>query len=473
MAINKIQGNILADNLQRGANLTVQGNLLFIDVTNTRIGVNTSSTSHTLTVNGNSLVSGNFTVSGQANTASLNVTGVGNLGAIGNVIITGGSVGQFVQTNGSGNLSFATVSLSNISNGTSNVSIPVANGNVNTSVGGNANVLVVSASGANITGTLNATGNADLGNLDVTNVIATTLSSTGNVTGGNVNTAGLISATGNVTGGNVITSGSVSATGNVTGGNLFTAGAVSSGSLIVSGLSNLANITISNTTISSNLANASITVQPIGNGLFNIDTTTGMILPAGNTIQRPSSPPTGTVRFNTTTSLVEVWQGSQWETVGNVPGSITNQYLYGDNSTATFTLNESTTASAIIVSTNGVVQFPTIAYTVSGNQITFAEAPLSTDVIDVRFTSTVITISSISNGLGQELVITTPGVTDISSTHSLKLPEYTVLQANALANTANGQLIYVSNGDSGNPCLAVYSNSAWKRVSLGANISSV
>ena len=62
--------------------------------------------------------------------------------------------------------------------------------------------------------------------------VGTTLGVTGNVTGGNVLTGGLISATGNVTGGNVIATTlvqgvTVSASGNVQGGNLRTTGLVS------------------------------------------------------------------------------------------------------------------------------------------------------------------------------------------------------------------------------------------------------
>lgn len=43
---------------------------------------------------------------------------------------------------------------------------------------------------------------------------------TGNITGGNVTTAGQVSAAGNIAGGNITTSGLISATGNVTGGNI-------------------------------------------------------------------------------------------------------------------------------------------------------------------------------------------------------------------------------------------------------------
>jgi len=152
----------------------------------------------------------------------LTVNGVSNLGPNSNVIITGGTDGQFLSTNGSGNVSWTTIEQSQISNGTSNVNIPVANGNVNTSVNGTANVLVVTATGANITGTLNATSNVTGGNLTTAGVV----DATGNITGGNLTTAGLVLATGNVTGGNITTAGVVAATGNVSGGNLTTAGVV-------------------------------------------------------------------------------------------------------------------------------------------------------------------------------------------------------------------------------------------------------
>lgn len=63
---------------------------------------------------------------------------------------------------------------------------------------------------------------------------AATISATGNVTGGNLVTAGVVTSTGNVQGGNIRTAGLVSATGNVTGQNIVgyvrpTAGGTTSG----------------------------------------------------------------------------------------------------------------------------------------------------------------------------------------------------------------------------------------------------
>jgi hypothetical protein len=75
---------------------------------------------------------GNITIAAQANITSvgtlsaLTVNGITTLGAVNNVTISGGTSGQALTTNGGGVLSWATPSSSRISNGTSNVSIPVA-----------------------------------------------------------------------------------------------------------------------------------------------------------------------------------------------------------------------------------------------------------------------------------------------------------------------------------------------------------
>jgi hypothetical protein len=52
----------------------------------------------------------------------------------------------------------------------------------------------------------------------------------------------------------------------------------------------------------------------------------------------------------------------------------------------------------------------------------------------------------------------------------VNLTPQTVVQLQALTATS-GDVSYCSNGDSGNVCLAVYTGSNWRRVSIGANIS--
>jgi hypothetical protein len=58
---------------------------------------------------------------------------------------------------------------------------------------------------------------------------------TGNVTGGNINTSGLVNATGNITGGNIVTAGLVTATGNITGGNVISLGKVEAVGTVTAG----------------------------------------------------------------------------------------------------------------------------------------------------------------------------------------------------------------------------------------------
>lgn len=90
-------------------------------------------------------VSGNLNI----NTDNLNVID-GNLTA--NVVTANYFVGdgRFITgVTATGNIGTANI----LANGTSNVSIPVTGGNVNTSVGGVANILVITTDGAYVTST--------------------------------------------------------------------------------------------------------------------------------------------------------------------------------------------------------------------------------------------------------------------------------------------------------------------------------
>ena len=151
------------------------------------------------------------------------------------------------------------------------------------------------------------------------------------------------------------------------------------------GAGNIGNLSIANTTITTDGSLENITIEPIGNGLVIIDTTTGLVLPVGNTDQRPSPGTTGTLRFNTDYTRIEYYDGVEWDVVA---GGVSNETFNGDGSTTTFTLARKTTTGATLVMLNGVVQLPTTAYSVTGvgsNSLVFTEAPAVGDVIDVRF----------------------------------------------------------------------------------------
>lgn len=83
-----------------------------------------------------------------------------------------------------------------------------------------------------IASTLRNTLEGSVGNIALENISAVTLTSTANVTGGNLITAGQISATStitsaaNISGGNIATAGQITAGGNVTSGNVSVTGNV-------------------------------------------------------------------------------------------------------------------------------------------------------------------------------------------------------------------------------------------------------
>jgi hypothetical protein len=209
-----------------------------------------------------------------ANVISLvgNVEG-GNIRTAGAMSATGNITGNYILGNGS-QLSGISITPSSISNGTANVRT-FLNGNVSISAAGTANVMIVTTSGANISGTMFATqleatsgtgrvslqtdagGAISIGRVDgaaastpyidfnssytpvdydvrvmasgnasttgggtltitaATLAASAVLSAVGNIQGGNLLTAGLISATGNVSGSNVIASGNLYYSGNI------------------------------------------------------------------------------------------------------------------------------------------------------------------------------------------------------------------------------------------------------------------
>jgi hypothetical protein len=201
---------------------------------------------------------------------------------------------------------------------------------------GNANVSNYLASGTN-TANIITTGNITGGNIDSTGIVL----ATGNITGGNINTAGIVSATGNITGGNINTAGIVSATGNITGGNINTAGIVSATGNITGGNINTAgivsatgNITGANLVASANLTSTQQTVV----GTANVGTTGNIVVSGKNIATDMAFSPDGGNAATAATSRVVV--GTGWN--GNISHSAQQQrFLVSD------TYNRSNTGTAV------------------------------------------------------------------------------------------------------------------------------
>jgi len=152
-------GNVTGNNLSATNNVSAGANIIGSNITsnnsiiaNANITANAGLYGNTLNLTQNANILGNIV------TGNITVNNRSNLGSISNISITGGNANYFIITDGQGNLSWAdianTVNISKISNGTSNVSIPVANGNINLTAGGNT-TLTVTSTGADVQGNIN------------------------------------------------------------------------------------------------------------------------------------------------------------------------------------------------------------------------------------------------------------------------------------------------------------------------------
>jgi hypothetical protein len=155
----------------------------------------------------------------------------------------------------------------------------------------------------------------------------------GNVYGGNIRTAGLISATGNITGGNIINSGASSVTGNITAGNLLTGGLISATGNITGG-----NIigTIASTTVSAsgNITGGNVISSGVVSSSGNIRLLAATSVPAGGTA--------GAGLLMSSTTNLGVFFGSGAPTLSAAQGSL---YLRTDGSTTATRMYVNTTGS--------------------------------------------------------------------------------------------------------------------------------
>jgi len=196
-------------------------------------------------------------------------------------------------------------------------------------------------------------------------------------------------------------------------------------------------------------------VAPQLGSTLKINGTDSMLLPIGSTGQRPGATGNidlaGMIRFNTTIQNMEFYDGTQWQTAGSVftvisdrqfTGNVGGGYGNVDGTNKNFTIQANSTTSGTIVSINGVIQFPTLAYDVSGTTLTFTEAPAPDDVIDVRVLATTSTIGALANGNGLNQVIAGNDGVQIWTGTSATVERVLVNQAGDVNLLDNNKLTY-------------------------------
>jgi len=105
------------------------------------------------------------------------------------------------------------------------------------------------------------------------------------------------------------------------------------------------------------------------------NTSTGYFdLPAGTTAQRPASPQAGNIRFNTTTSLAEYYDGSAWKQLDSPP------LVTSISPTTTTTANEEITINGLFFASGATVKFV-------GSDATEYNSPVVTFVSSTQITA--------------------------------------------------------------------------------------
>lgn len=427
MAIGRVSGQMLSSNLDRQSNLTFINNtatLMHLDFSSSQVGINTNNLTETLTVDGtigtNDGEGSGILINGTSISAKagriLNVVSEIDLGNVSTVYVSGGNNLDILTTDGAGNLTWASAN------------VWLANSHFLQNVTINGSTISTSTTNGNLVLQGNGTGEVTSPLMQVTTLTAT------NFTSGNINgtMAGTFSgnASGNFTG-NVLTAAQphITSLGTLT-------------SLAVSG--NIAapnvNATLHGDVYTDNIygidGNLTIHTQP--GTVLTIDSTAAQVLPVGTTTQRPAGP-VGSFRYNTETNAPEYFNGTAWITMRS---AVDTQTIIGNNSADTFLLNYHTTQEGIIVSINGVVQQPGVAYAVdpdSSNYILFLEVPKMGDTIEIRFLSTSIMVD-----MAQQNALTVNSPTVSYGTSPVVIDEFRMADFRSAKYTVTAQ---AANGD--------------------------
>ena len=278
--------------------------------------------------------------------------------------------------------------------------------------------------------------------------------------GGNVHVGGSISATNEITStkneeATSTTTGAIRATGGIaTQANLFVGKAATFNSSQTAGMDFVVRGKTDTTLIWARpsasydtviIGNSAVAGNVVAGAKLNINTTDSILIPVGTNAQRPGNQGQtdvqGMFRYSTTQNAIEWYTGTQWNAASTQFTVITDEQFTGDGSTVAFTMGAAATTASTIVSINGVLQIPTLAYSCSSTTLTFTEAPASSDIIDVRRLTTTTSVTHIDDATGYNAidVDNTDGVT-ISTGTAAKNNRYRIntdgAQVSLLANTA-------------------------------------
>lgn len=332
-SIGRISGPLLKSNLVRdGVDLAFETDLLYLDVTNARIGVNTSRPTTDLDVNGTTKTT-TIRVDDTASIANLTFTG--------NSITSSTNVVDFTASGNEPTVYHARLAVDDFE--IQGNTISTVNSNSNIEIRPNGSGTIELQANTNVTGNLNVTGN-------VTATGSITIG--GNITIGDESTdtiqinasiqSDLIPETDNLYDlgspnfrwndiyvnnfyttqinipsldiGNLIFRDNVIST--TAGQDMYLEGNSSGGV-------RLGNLKFNGNIITNVVVNAVTQIVHTGTGYFKISGTNGFVPPVGNDAQRPTAyAEVGMTRYNTVSRALEVWTGTAWASPAGASGAV-------------------------------------------------------------------------------------------------------------------------------------------------------
>jgi hypothetical protein len=333
MAIGRISGPLLKSNLIRdGVDLAFETDLLYLDVVNSRIGINTAAPTTDLDVNGTTRTT-TLLVDNQLD--------IGNISIAGNTISSDQTTIFFEPAVGEPTIYHSRLIVDDIEITGNTISTNVSNSNLELRPNGIGTVEILS--NTNITGNLNVSGNINAdgnvvigGNITIgdqlTDQIVINASIQSDVIPETTNTFDLGTATfrwrtvhtnelyadvlnlptldvGNI----MFRDNEITTT---SGQDLYIDGAGSGGV-------RLANFRIVDNVITNISSNSITQIVQSGTGYFKISGTNGFVPPRGNDATRPTAYAVlGMTRFNTFSNALEIWDGLTWASPAGSSGAV-------------------------------------------------------------------------------------------------------------------------------------------------------
>lgn len=333
MAIGRISGPLLKQNLIRdGIDLAFETDLLYLDVNNSRLGINTATPQYSLDVVGTTR-SSNIDISGQLN--------VGNFNISGNTISSDLPTINFIASGGEATAYHSRLIVNDIELNGNVISTNSSNADLELSPNGTGKVNILAPTEItgtlSVTGDINATGDITIGgNLIIGDSLSDTIVINASIksdlipeTTGVYDLGSAFYKWGTVYASTVSTD--TLSVSDFTVGNLHLFDntiTTTTGNLTLdangTGYVQIGNLRIRDNQISNIAVDGVTEIVQSGTGYFKIAGTNGFIPPKGSTATRPAPAYSieGMTRYNTDSKALEIWDGTTWASPAGTIGAV-------------------------------------------------------------------------------------------------------------------------------------------------------